>query len=30
MPELTSSQPFLRLRASQTYGVYGDNIKYDD
>jgi len=30
MPELISSQPFLRLRASQTYGVYGDNIKYDD
>ncbi len=24
LPELKSEQPFMRLRACQTYGVYGD------
>jgi len=27
-PELKSPQPFMRLRACQTYGVFGDNIKW--
>ena len=29
LPELTSEQPFMRLRACQTYGTYGD-IKFKD
>ena len=29
LPELSSDQPFMRLRASQTYGIYGD-IKFKD
>ena len=24
LPELNSEQPFMRLRACQTYGVFGD------
>lgn len=28
-PELSSEQPFMRLRACQTYGVYGD-LKFKD
>jgi len=29
LPELKSEQPFMRLRACQTYGVYGD-LKFKD
>lgn len=29
LPELNSEQPFMRLRACQTYGVYGD-LKFKD
>lgn len=27
LPELESQQPFLRLRACQTYGVYARSVK---
>lgn len=30
LPELESDQPFLRLRACHTYGVYGKSIKIQD
>ena len=29
LPELNSEQPFMRLRACQTYGFYGD-LKFQD
>ena len=29
LPELTSEQPFMRLRACQVYGFYG-NLKFKD
>jgi hypothetical protein len=30
LPELESAQPFMRLRACHTYGVYAKEIKIKD